>query len=255
MMDNLIETNTFIKVDASGCQTEGSDVLLMENTLVISIEGELVGSIPYTPQHTEELVVGWLNDEGYISSASEIDSIIISEDNSKALVRMKMCDVQPGCSGSHERRAELKPVGSIPWKKEWIFRMAEDFEVQLPLRKLTMAAHNCRLAKAAGGGTTGDNTDIEILFKCEDIGRHSAIDKTIGWAMMNGIDISECILFTSGRISRAMVHKVIRAGIPVMAGKGTISGKAVELAREYGLTLIGYAKKDSLCIFNEGDAN
>ena len=103
MMDNLIETNTFIKVDASGCQTEGSDVLLMENTLVISIEGELVGSIPYTPQHTEELVVGWLNDEGYISSASEIDSIIISEDNSKALVRMKMCDVQPGCSGSHER--------------------------------------------------------------------------------------------------------------------------------------------------------
>ena len=233
-MDNLIEKNSFIKVDESGLRTEGLDVLLMESTINIFVNGSFAGSIPYTPQYTRELVAGWLNDAGYIDTISDIEGIDLSEDDGEAFVRL----------GRDEKRAALNPVTPIEWKKEWIFSLAEDFEVQLPLRRLTMAAHNCRLAKGSPEG-------VDILFKCEDIGRHSAIDKAIGWAMINGINMSECILFTSGRISRAMVHKVIRAGIPVMAGKGTISGEAVRLAEENSLTLIGYSKKDSLCIFND----
>lgn len=95
---------------------------------------------------------------------------------------------------------------------------------------------------------------MEILFRCEDIGRHSAIDKAIGWAMRNDVDLTNCVLFTSGRVSRAMVQKVIRAGIPVMAGKGTISKRAVELARSCDLTLIGYTKPDSMAVFTQPDS-
>lgn len=230
----LIEKNYYIEVDENDRRIEGSDMLLMENTINVTVNGIHAGSIPHTPQHVEELVVGWLNDEGYINTSGHIDRVELSEDGSEAIVLISR----------KERDTELKAVTPITWRKEWIFGLAEDFEVQMPLRELTMAAHNCRLAKGKADG-------IDIIFKCEDIGRHSAIDKAIGWSILNGIDTTDCILFTSGRISRAMVHKVIRASIPVMAGKGTISGKAVELARENHLTLIGYSKKDSLCIFND----
>ena len=61
--------------------------------------------------------------------------------------------------------------------------------------------------------------------------------------------MSRCVLFTSGRISLAMAKKVVRASIPVMAGKGTISKRAVQLAERYNMTMIGYSKKDSISVF------
>lgn len=232
----LVETNRFTRVDAEGKTNEGSDFMLLENSLEVHVNGVNVGTIPCTPQHMTELVIGWLNAEGFINSLGEIESLSISDEGNCAQAALRdFRQVPAGTQG-------IVPVEPIEWKKEWIFELAKDFENILPLRKETMAAHNCRLARGSGHG-------VEILFRCEDIGRHSAIDKAIGWAMRNHVDMKNCILFTSGRVSREMVKKVIRAGIPVMAGKGTISGKAVQLAKANSLTLIGYSKPDSICIF------
>lgn len=239
----LVETNGFMRVKADGSREEGSDYMLLENSLEIFVNGLYAGTVPCTPQYLAELVLGWLRAEGFINSLQEVNSVEISAEGTRADVTL--ADVLPGQFAVNESgRYAPVPVKPIPWKKEWIFALAKDFEEILPLRKETMAAHNCRLARGRGD-------DVEILFKCEDIGRHSAIDKVIGWAMRNGVDTKDCILFTSGRVSREMVKKVIRAGIPVMAGKGTISGRAVQLAKANSLTLIGYARQESLCIFTD----
>ena len=239
----LVETNGFMRVKADGSREEGSDYMLLENSLEIFVNGLYAGTVPCTPQYMTELVLGWLRAEGFINSLQEVNSVEISAEGTRADVTL--ADVLPGQFAVNESgRYAPVPVKPIPWKKEWIFALAKDFEEILPLRRETMAAHNCRLARGRGD-------DVEILFKCEDIGRHSAIDKAIGWAMRNGVDMSDCILFTSGRVSREMVKKVIRAGIPVMAGKGTISGRAVQLAKANSLTLIGYARQESLCIFTD----
>ena len=239
----LVETNGFMRVKADGSREEGSDYMLLENSLEIFVNGLYAGTVPCTPQYLAELVLGWLRAEGFINSLQEVNSVEISAEGTRADVTL--ADVLPGQFAVNESgRYAPVPVKPIPWKKEWIFALAKDFEEILPLRKETMAAHNCRLARGSGN-------EAEILFKCEDIGRHSAIDKVIGWAMRNGVDMKDCILFTSGRVSREMVKKVIRAGIPVMAGKGTISGRAVQLAKANSLTLIGYARQESLCIFTD----
>ena len=239
----LVETNGFMRVKADGSREEGSDYMLLENSLEIFVNGLYAGTVPCTPQYLAELVLGWLRAEGFINSLQEVSSVDVSADGTRAEVTL--ADVLPGQFAVNESgRYAPVPVKPIPWKKEWIFLLARDFEEILPLRRETMAAHNCRLARGRGD-------DVEILFKCEDIGRHSAIDKVIGWAMRNGVDTKDCILFTSGRVSREMVKKVIRAGIPVMAGKGTISGRAVQLAKANSLTLIGYARQESLCIFTD----
>ena len=239
----LVETNGFMRVKADGSREEGSDYMLLENSLEIFVNGLYAGTVPCTPQYLAELVLGWLRAEGFINSLQEVSSVDVSADGTRAEVTL--ADVLPGQFAVNESgRYRPVPVNPIPWKKEWIFLLARDFEEIMPLRRETMAAHNCRLARGSGN-------EAEILFKCEDIGRHSAIDKVIGWAMRNGVDTKDCILFTSGRVSREMVKKVIRAGIPVMAGKGTISGRAVQLAKANSLTLIGYARQESLCIFTD----
>ena len=239
----LVETNGFMRVKADGSREEGSDYMLLENSLEIFVNGLYAGTVPCTPQYLAELVLGWLRAEGFINSLQEVSSVDVSADGTRAEVTL--ADVLPGQFAVNESgRYRPVPVNPIPWKKEWIFLLARDFEEIMPLRRETMAAHNCRLARGRGD-------DVEILFKCEDIGRHSAIDKVIGWAMRNGVDTKDCILFTSGRVSREMVKKVIRAGIPVMAGKVTISGRAVQLAKANSLTLIGYARQESLCIFTD----
>ncbi|MBQ3322390.1 MAG: molybdopterin-guanine dinucleotide biosynthesis protein MobB [Firmicutes bacterium] len=240
----LIEQNTFTKVLADGTTEDGQDSMLMENTVDIHLNGRLAGSIPCSPQYISELVLGWIRAEGYIDGIDDVANLSISEDGTSADVILtdRFRDI------AFAPKYPLMSVTPISWSRDWIFRLAEDFEIILPLRKQTMAAHNCRIATCSHEGS---DAGLEILFRCEDIGRHSAIDKAIGWAMRNDVNLTNCILFTSGRVSRAMVQKVIRAGIPIMAGKGTISKRAVELARSYNLTLIGYAKPDSMAVFTQ----
>jgi FdhD protein len=240
----LLEQNSFTRVLADGSIKAEQDSMLMENTVDIHVNGRLAGSIPCSPQYISELVLGWICAEGYIDGIDDVASLSISKDGTSADVILtdRFRDI------AFEPRNPLRPVAPIHWSRSWIFRLAEDFEIILPLRKETMAAHNCRIATCRHECS---DSDLEILFRCEDIGRHSAIDKAIGWAMRNDVDLTNCVLFTSGRVSRAMVQKVIRAGIPVMVGKGTISKRAVELARSCNLTLIGYAKPDSMAVFTQ----
>ncbi len=239
---SLIESNDYIRISADGSKTSGTDSMLTENSIDIMLNGFYAGTVPCTPQYMQELVLGWLLYEGYIGGMEDIVSVTISAGGTAAQVMLREGVLQRSADGTI-RRLPVKRVSPVPWKKEWIFHLAEDFEHNMPLREQTMAAHNCRLAVGDVDG------NIQILFKCEDIGRHSAIDKVIGWGLENGIDMKKCVLFTSGRISLAMAKKVVRAGIPVMAGKGTISKRAVQLAEANDLTLIGYSGKDSICLF------
>lgn len=97
----------------------------------------------------------------------------------------------------------------------------------MPLHEATWSTHSCFLAYKG-----------KIVYSCEDIGRHNALDKAIGYALMHDYDFHECAVFTTGRLPIDMITKVIRAGIPLVASKKTPTAEAVKLAQEYGLTRI-----------------
>ena len=86
----------------------------------------------------------------------------------------------------------------------------------------------------------------------EDIGRHNAIDKAVGYALIQGIDRGNCYLFTTGRMPADMVMKAVRAGVPLLASKTYPTDEGIALARKTRLTLVTLRPDGSLLIWTDG---
>jgi len=96
-------------------------------------------------------------------------------------------------------------------------------------------------------------SDEKLLMFYEDIGRHNSFDKITGRCLMDGTDARDCLLITTGRVSEDMVKKAAGLGISVIASHSTPTDKALELAENCGITLIGYIRREKLNIYCGGE--
>lgn len=212
------------------CRTE-EEGILREHTVCISISNGRKARLTCLPQYLTELALGHLLTEGWIASADEVEEIAVSEDGKESAVLLAetwMDSARP-----------LPVVPSAKWRAEWVFELADRFAEGMPLHTQTYGTHSCLLARKG-----------ELLFACEDLGRHNALDKAVGYALRNGVNLGECFLYSSGRIPADMVRKALLAGVPLLAGKGSPTAEAVELARCCGLTLICAARRDRMKQFS-----
>ena len=219
-------------IGRDGKKRQENTRILKEHRMRIVVNEKYTLHTMCTPQYLAEAVLGRLRTEGIIQNTEEIESIRICKDGSVANVSL----------ANHEWDKdvykEMCPVSFVTWKEEWIFHLADILADGMPLHKETWGTHSCFLAK-----------DGEVLFACEDIGRHNAIDKVVGYALMNGIHLQECMLYSSGRMPSDMVEKVIRAGIPTVICKAVPTVEAVEMAKKYQLTLICAARPDRIRVY------
>lgn len=116
------------------------------------------------------------------------------------------------------------------------------FESPGDLFRATGCAHSCTLV-----------TDGNIQCTMEDIGRHNALDKVVGYALKHGIPISKSIVFTSGRISQDYLQKVIRAGFRIVVSRAAVTAGAVALARQENVTMLGFMRKNAGNIYHIGE--
>lgn len=116
------------------------------------------------------------------------------------------------------------------------------FENPGDLFQATGCAHSCTLV-----------TDGKIQCAMEDIGRHNALDKVIGYALKHGIPISKSIVFSSGRISQDYLEKVIKAGFKIVVSRAAVTAGAVALARKENITMLGFMRKNSGNIYHIGE--
>ncbi|MDO4400325.1 MAG: formate dehydrogenase accessory sulfurtransferase FdhD [Coriobacteriia bacterium] len=245
-----------VRVQADGReQADASIPLQVEHVVRVYVNGELVMNLTCSPDHIVELVLGRLFTEGMIASADEVDEMWLCEHSTRVLVYLRdreavamprdrmVQDVGTCCTDNRTlsslflRNEELASVTPIPWLPEDIFALAAVFESDTPMHKKTFGAHSCYLARGA-----------EVLYCCEDLGRHNALDKVIGCALLDGVDLKQCTIFTSGRVPTDMCVKAIRAGVPLMVSKAVPTDLAVNMAHEHNLTLICSAHADSYVV-------
>lgn len=94
-----------------------------------------------------------------------------------------------------------------------------------------------------------DGRSVQMFF--EDIGRHNAVDKVVGRALMEGRDLSSGLLVSTGRLSSEMVVKAVRREVPILASRSAVTTNAIRLAGKYGLTLVGFARADRVNVYTE----
>ena len=233
------------KASALPCSrpTPGSALeLAVEHPIRIFINSQLAMRLVCTPEHLDELVVGRLFTEGLIKAPEEIlglhicgkgleAKVLLREDAVSTLHACEAETVSSCCTDSKniiERPGGVLPqLPPIAWREDAVRSLSAQVLREAPLYRATKAVHSCALAK-----------DGEILCLREDLGRHNALDKVIGWALINGINLSGCMLFTTGRLPTDMVSKAIRAGVPLLISKTFPTGQSIELAEKAGLTLI-----------------
>lgn len=237
----------------SGEKTETESRVLREHLMDVYINETLTMKLVCTPELLSELVLGRLLSEGIITGTEQVELVYICAEGRRARVLLKESaagrapdfqPITPTCctgnqvlSGDFLRHRTLKPLKPIPWTAEQIFALADQFSADTPLHRQTGAAHSCYLAR-----------DGVLLFSCEDIGRHNALDKALGYGLRHNIPLGACTLYTSGRVPIDMAEKAIRAGVPILCTKASPTAEAVALAEEYHLTLIG-ARKDRLRVY------
>lgn len=230
------------------------DDLVAEHTMEIYLNDTPAYEVVCSPTDLPELVLGRLLSNGVIQSTDEVELLYLCENGLRAKVYLPKWEPatdHPGveqvstcCTGNRtiadlfRNQTPPRHLRPIAYEQRWIFRLAEAMKEDMPLYAATHGTHSCLLMHKG-----------EILRRAEDIGRHNALDKVLGWALMQGIPLEECIVYTSGRIPVDMVMKVIRAGVPVLASKAMPTRESVLLAGEFGLSLIGAARKDSMVVF------
>lgn len=223
---------------------DGSELALtVEHAAAIVVNEQPAFRVVCTPELLPQLALGRLLTEGWIVSAQEVEQVAVCAEGLKISVYLKhplaaqqsAAQEVPSCCTDNltlTSPVALAPLRTVPQghgrlEPEWMETLTTAMDAGLPLYRATRAVHSCILMHQG-----------EILYQCEDLGRHNALDKAVGCAILDGIPLEECILYTSGRVPLDMVRKVIRAGVPVLVSKTMPTVQSLELAQEYGLTLL-----------------
>jgi FdhD protein len=230
------------------------DLVAVEEPLEIRIGGEPVAVTMRTPGHDEELALGFCVTEGLQPVSAHVP-----DDLAANTIAVDASGFDPERLRRHFYTSSSCGVcgkGAI----EAVEVSAPRIESRLEIRQGLVASLPARLleaqrAFAATGGlhATGlFDAEGDLLCVREDVGRHNAMDKVVGWAFLEGLlPVASQVLCVSGRLSFELVQKAAVAGCPVLIAVGAPSSLAVELAADRGLTLCGWVRDGKVTVYSE----
>jgi len=268
------ETNKSIKekiIHTAGVNqtNKRSDYLAIEEPLEMSVEfgkaeervKQNIAITMRTPGNDDLLAIGFLLTEGIIHNYEDIQTVQVDELANKVEVSL-----HPACSFNAEKLSRHLFTSSscgvcgktsidhlkttIPYQIERNkSRIAKNILYNLPR---VLKANQLLFEHTGGIHATGlFTTKGEIINLFEDVGRHNALDKLLGWTLKEGlIPLNNSIILVSGRASFELIQKALMAGCPILSAVGAPSSLAVELAEEYNMTLIGFLKKDQFNVYS-----
>ena len=233
---------------------EAGDVVAVEEPLEIRLGDTAVAVTMRTPGHDEELALGFCLSEGLRPLAARVPDDLpantVDVDAPAADVGRLQRSFYTSSSCGVCGKGALEAVAVEAPRVDSDLRVKAALLVRLPDR-----LRDAQVAFEATGGLHATGlfaADGELLCVREDVGRHNALDKVVGWAFLNGLlPLSRSVLCVSGRLSFELVQKAAVAGCPLLVAVGAPSSLAVELAADRGITLCGFVRNGSLNVYTE----
>src|SRR3989449_10434382 len=223
--------------------------VVREQPLTIFVNGEKFLTLLCSPMDLDAVVVGYLWMEKVIGGPDEIRHLEVSPVDGRAEVTLVGAVTLPteriltsGCGGGITFRIDHR---LFP-------RLSSTLRVRpealgLGMKDLFAAAVHYQASRGIHGAALSDGD--RLLLVAEDVGRHNAIDKIKGAALLHGIPTEERILLSTGRISSEMLLKAARMGVPLVASRTSPTEMAVALAEQLNITVCGYVRGDALNLY------
>lgn len=253
----------------AGAKRRLLDEVAAEEPLEIRVNGEPITVTMRTPGDDYDLACGLLFTEGIVQTRDEITRVghqrkgkggrncnvvnvtlrpgtLVDHDRLRRhLISSSSCGICGKASIDAVRARGIRPLsGEFRFDAERLIGLPETLRHAQAVFGRTGGLHAAALFDAAG----------QLVAIREDIGRHNAVDKIVGHALIEGhVPITDRLLFVSGRGGFEIVQKAVVAGVPILASVSAPSSLAVELARETGLTLIGFVRAERFVVYSGDD--
>jgi FdhD protein len=250
-----------IKIDEKQPQGIDDDVVI-EEPLEVRVNGDSLSVTMRTPGNDFDLAVGLLWTEGVIRSREEIGTIAYCPDEEqpelKNIVNVTLVDAERRIESSRRMwsnsscglcgkatldaiRQTCRPIASrIVVSSELLFSLPGRLREAQANFERTGGIHAVGLFDLQGS----------LLVLREDIGRHNAVDKVLGAALLGGLSLADTVLMVSGRLGFEIAQKALVAGVPVVASISAASSLAIELATDFGMTTIGFLRGRSMNVYS-----
>ncbi len=227
---------------------DGRDLAVVrERPLSIFVNGGELATLLCSPNELEALVVGFLYFEGVIDSLDDLEELRLEEAEGWAEVRVarpfrpRRRIFTSGCTGGITFSFDYAPPLDSG-------QMVEGGRLYPLLYAMYQRATQYQASRGIHAAGLADGR--EVLLVAEDVGRHNAVDKIQGLALLRGIETTDRILLSSGRISSEMLRKGAKMRTPIIASRTSPTELAIEWAKRLGITLVGYVRPDSFNLYS-----
>ncbi len=227
MNDKILETVEYTLVNG-GCKP-ASERIVKETALTININGRHYATAMILADMEKEFVTGHLFAQGMIQKVNDIKSLTIKNDTAEVTL-----------TGDIKNKLTKERVNS-----NLKIKITDIFECVRAILKSEVFAET-EAVHSAGLFLDGRET----ICVAEDLGRHHALDKVIGYALLHNIDFSRVLAASTGRQPSEMIYKCLNAGIPIIATKGVPTTLAVEIAEKTGITIAGLVRGQTMTMYS-----
>lgn len=253
-MNKAVTKKKVWKLYRSGTADFFEDVVLEEKIVALRVDGREDVSVVLTPGEEDLWALGNLFSRRMILSRDDIVSLETGANwisiqrkvkRKGLLLKHRFVDTASSClteavKGNPKTKDKMLPL-DVRWHLPYSFvENAVQNLSTAPLFRQTGSVHVAILADTKG----------RILCCVEDVGRHNAVDKAVGWAVKNGVKTMECFLAVSGRLPADMVYKAFGAQIPLVASVSAVTASGIEAAERLGITLVGFVREGRMNVYS-----
>ena len=238
--------------DGAWQQADGQ--VIEEIFVSIHVNGQELATIAATPIRQDWLAVGFLANEGFITSKDELRAVHICPSGScvdvwlTATREIKLPSrriLTSGCGGGvtfddlTKTQSPLESDLTLPAAQLW--SLLDQLQDAAKLYRRTRGVHTSALFQ-----------DGARVSSAEDVGRHNTLDKIRGDCLLRGVDTRGGVLLSTGRVSSEMLNKAVKMGCPVVASRTSATSFSVSLARAWNITLVGYLQRGRMLVYANG---